>query len=149
RTRRGRRRGQQLWRADYGREQQAGTHPEHFLAMTELTNIAVPIAVSVGAACTAWMLSRKCAALQRRVAHEEAENCVLRGRLDDAVALFEIRVSRLEGVAGSRSKQRRHAADLVRMGGDPLSVAKRCELPAVELQMLLQLDELRERRAVN
>lgn len=117
--------------------------------MTELIYIAFPIAVSLGAVCACWALSRKCAALQRRVAGEEAEKRILRGRLDDAVALFEIRVSRLEGVAGSRSKQRRHAADLVRMGGDPLSVAKRCELPAVELQMLLQLDELRERRAVN
>ena len=116
--------------------------------MTELIAIA-PIAVSLGATIAVWMLSRRCAALQRRVANEETENRILRGRLDDAAALFEIRVSRLEGVAGSRSKQRRHAADLVRMGGDPVSVAKRCELPAVELQMLMELDELREQRTVN
>jgi hypothetical protein len=69
--------------------------------------------------------------------------------LDDAIGLFEARLSRLEGVAGTRSRQRRHAADLVRMGGDPLSVARRCGLPAVELQVLLQLDQLRTRRPVN
>jgi hypothetical protein len=117
--------------------------------MYELTLAALPIAVSIVAACSAWILARRGAELRRRVCREEAEIGMLRGRLDDAIALFEARLLRLEGVkgyAGSRSRQRRHAADLVRLGGDPLAIAKRCELPAVELQVLLQLDELRPRR---
>jgi hypothetical protein len=117
--------------------------------MNELILSASAIAVSLGAAFWAWFLARRCAELRRRVAGDEAENRLLRGRLDDALALFEARLSRLEGVAGSRAKQRRHAADLVRLGGDPLAVGKRCELPAVEVQVLLQLDELRTRRSVN
>ena len=117
--------------------------------MAELIRVALPVVASLAAACWVGVLARRCADLRRRVAGEETENRVLRGRLDDALILFEARLSRLEGVAGSRSKQRRHAADLVRLGGDPLSIAKRCELPAVELQVLLQLDELRPRRTVN
>lgn len=117
--------------------------------MKELILAGLPIVASVAAACAVWVLAQRCAALGRRVAGEEAENRIQRVRLDDALTLFEARLSRLEGVAGSRSRQRRHAAELVRMGGDPLSVAKRCELPAVELQVLLQLDELRTRRPVN
>jgi len=42
-----------------------------------------------------------------------------------------------------------YAADLVRLGGDPLSIAKRCELPTVELQMLLQLHQLRPAKDLN
>jgi hypothetical protein len=117
--------------------------------MNELAVVALPIAASLGAAYAAWILTRRCAELRRRVAGEEAEGRLLRGRLDDAVTLFEARLSRLEGVAGSRSRQRRHAAELVRLGGDPLAVAKRCGLPAVELQVLLQLDELRPGRPLN
>jgi hypothetical protein len=95
------------------------------------------------------MLTRRNAELRRRVTREEAESRLLKGRLDDGLALFEARLLRLEGVkgyAGSRSRQRRHAADLVRLGGDPLAIAKRCDLPTVELQVLLQLEELRTRR---
>ncbi len=114
--------------------------------MNELILTAVPIAVSLGAVCSVWILTRRIAELRRRVAGAEAESRLLKSRLDDALVLFEARLLRLEGVkgyAGSRSRQRRHAADLVRLGGDPLAIAKRCELPAVELQVLLQLDELR------
>ncbi|MDA0206839.1 MAG: hypothetical protein O3A53_21190 [Acidobacteria bacterium] len=117
--------------------------------MNELILAASPIVVSIGAACLVWKLARRSADLRRRVVREEAESQLLRGRLDDALALFEARLLRLEGVkgySGSRSRQRRHAADLVRLGGDPMATAKRCELPAVELQVLLQLDELRTRR---
>ena len=116
---------------------------------SELILAALPIAVSLGAACSVWILYRRCDELRRRVVREESECRLLRGRLDDASALFESRLLRLEGVkgyAGSRSRQRRHAADLVRLGGDPLSIAKRCDLPAVELQVLLQLDQLRTQR---
>lgn len=117
--------------------------------MKELILQALPIVISAGALCSVWLLTRRIVALRQRVAGEEADSRVLRGRLDEATSLFEARLSRLEGVkgyAGSRSKQRRHAADLVRLGGDPLSIAKRCELPTVELQMLLQLHELRTRQ---
>ena len=117
--------------------------------MNELVLPASAMAVSIGAACWVWILTRRSAELRRRVIREEAESRLLRGRLDDALALFEARLSRLEGVrgyAGSRSRQRRHAADLVRLGGDPLAIAKRCDLPTVELQVLLQLDELRTRQ---
>ena len=115
----------------------------------ELILAALPIALSIGAGCSVWILYWRCAELRRRVVREEAESRLLRGRLDDALALFESRLMRLEGVkgyAGSRSRQRRHAVDLLRLGGDPLSIAKRCDLPSVELQVLLQLDEMRARR---
>lgn len=118
--------------------------------MKELFLVALPVAVSIGAACAVGILSHRIAVLRRRLAGKEADSRVLRCRLDEATTLFEARLSRLEGVrgyAGSRAKQRRHAADLVRLGGDPLSIAKRCELPTVELQMLLQLNELRSRKA--
>jgi hypothetical protein len=117
--------------------------------MTELILDAFPIAVSVGAACLVGILTRRCGELRRRVIREETECRLLRDRVEDAAALFESRLLRLEGVkgyAGSRSRQRRRAADLVRLGGDPLAIAKRCDLPAVELQVLLQLDELRARQ---
>lgn len=117
--------------------------------MTELILDALPIAVSLGATYSVLVLTRRCAELRQRVVREGTERRLLRERLDDTAALFESRLSRLEGVkgyAGSRSSQRRRAADLLRLGGDPLTVAKRCDLPAVELQMLLQLDELRERQ---
>jgi hypothetical protein len=70
---------------------------------------------------------------------------VLRGRLADAVALFENRLLRLEGVkgaTGSRSKQRRQAAKLLRQGADPVSVARRYSLSTAELQLRAQLNEL-------
>ena len=117
--------------------------------MNELILAASALVVSIGAARSVWLLTRRSAELRRRIVREEAESRLLKGRLDDALALFEARLLRLEGVrgyAGSRSRQRRHAADLVRLGGDPLAIAKRCELPAVELQVLLQLDELRTQR---
>lgn len=92
-----------------------------------------------------WLISGRSAELKRRLAVAEAGNEVLRGRLDDAVALFENRLLRLEGVkgaAGSRSKQRRQAAELLRQGADPVAVARRYSLPTAELQLLVQLDEL-------
>lgn len=115
--------------------------------MTALILNALPIAVSLGTAGFVWVLMCRCAELQRRVVHEETERGRLQDRMDKATALFESRLLRLEGVKGSRSRQRRRAADLLRLGDDPLAIAKRCELPAVELEMLLQLDELRERQA--
>lgn len=118
--------------------------------MTELILDALPVAACLGASCAVWVLARRCADLRGRVVREETECRLLRSRLDEAAALFESRLLRLEGVkgyAGSRSRQRRRAADLLRLGGDPLAIAKRCELPTVELQMLLQLDQLREAKA--
>jgi hypothetical protein len=111
---------------------------------------ASALVVSIGTACSVWILARRSAELRRRVVREETEGRLLRGRLDDALALFEVRLLRLEGVkgySGSRSRQRRHAADLLRLGGGPLAIAKRCDLPTVELQVLLQLDELRIRQS--
>jgi hypothetical protein len=115
--------------------------------MTALILAALPIAVSLGAAFSVWVLMRRCAELQRPVVGGEAERGLLQERFDKATALFESRLLRLEGVKGSRSTQRRRAANLVRLGGDSLAIAKQCELPTVELQVLLQLDELREQRA--
>ncbi len=115
--------------------------------MTALILDALYIAVSLGTASSFWVLMRRCAELQRRVLHEETERGLLQDRINEVTALFESRLQRLEGVKGSRSRQRRRATELLRLGDDPLAVAKRCELPAVELQELLQLDELRERQA--
>jgi heme/copper-type cytochrome/quinol oxidase subunit 2 len=119
--------------------------------MNELLWTAAPIAVLVGMAALAWMLMRRIAELRRRLALEETQSRLLSRRLDDVLVLYETRLLRLEGVkgaAGSRSRQRRRAAELLRLGDDPAAAAKRCELPAAELQVLLEIEELRSRQAM-
>jgi hypothetical protein len=109
--------------------------------------IALVGLILIGVSATIWSLSRRCTEMRRRLALEEADHSALNDRFDTAVALFESRLQRLEGVkgaSGSRSKQRRRAVELLRHGGDPMAVALRCELPTAELQLLLHLDEIRD-----
>lgn len=114
--------------------------------MNLVVSIGVVVVLGISLLAASWRVARRVAELRRRLAIEEASRRSLDDRLEAAVALFESRLLRLEGVkgaAGSRAKQRRRAVELLDRGGDPMAIASRCGLPTAELDLLMQLDTLR------